>query len=493
MSTYYIAGYPVSDELYHYGVKGQSWGRRRFQNLDGSLTVLGRQHYDVGAPLDANGQPSTYQYRSPQQTQSQAQSQAQSSAQSRYAQQQAAQFQAQVQAQRQRMQGVVEVNDKTSVANAQRSLQNLGYDLKKYGADGKVGDETRSAINAFKRDHGMQQDGKLDLATSKMIKSESKNSLKKGAKGESVSRMQDTLKSLGYSLDKYGSDGKFGAETQKALNEFKKAHGLPENGVYDGVTRTAMARELAAKAAPAQSQYQPQSQTMTNMPQQPASTQPVNIPPANVAQDPQTTADMQSPQSESNTTRDVDAKDATGDSIKKKKAENKHTEQRGQRKTEQILKTLSDSGSQIADQHKVLSKALSVAAGKAGEAIGDAARKVSSAHGSLVSTVSSAASSVKDAADRRAKMYDGILETSRTVSASTLRIEKDIQRASDKLVKQHNKLVSELTVLSRDTRKAAKKTSKQAKKTARSISSFFNSARSTLDRGSNALASWFGI
>ena len=35
------------DELYHHGVKGQKWGRRRFQNPDGSLTQEGYQHYGM--------------------------------------------------------------------------------------------------------------------------------------------------------------------------------------------------------------------------------------------------------------------------------------------------------------------------------------------------------------------------------------------------------------------------------------------------------------
>lgn len=33
------------DELVHYGVKGQKWGRRRYQNKDGSLTAEGKKHY----------------------------------------------------------------------------------------------------------------------------------------------------------------------------------------------------------------------------------------------------------------------------------------------------------------------------------------------------------------------------------------------------------------------------------------------------------------
>lgn len=32
-------------ELYHHGIKGQRWGVRRFQNLDGTRTALGRKRY----------------------------------------------------------------------------------------------------------------------------------------------------------------------------------------------------------------------------------------------------------------------------------------------------------------------------------------------------------------------------------------------------------------------------------------------------------------
>ena len=45
----------MSNELYHFGIKGQKWGIRRFQNKNGGLTSAGRKRYDDNESGNSSG------------------------------------------------------------------------------------------------------------------------------------------------------------------------------------------------------------------------------------------------------------------------------------------------------------------------------------------------------------------------------------------------------------------------------------------------------
>ena len=49
--------YNYTDELYHDGTKGMKWGRRLYQNKDGSLTPLGRLRYRKMRKEQAQSEP----------------------------------------------------------------------------------------------------------------------------------------------------------------------------------------------------------------------------------------------------------------------------------------------------------------------------------------------------------------------------------------------------------------------------------------------------
>ena len=64
--------------------------------------------------------------------------------------------------------------------------------------------------------------------------------LKYGDEGEDIRILQTDLMQLGYALPKYGADGDFGSETEKAVRHFQQEHQLPEDGVMDDEDYTAL-------------------------------------------------------------------------------------------------------------------------------------------------------------------------------------------------------------------------------------------------------------
>lgn len=57
--------------------------------------------------------------------------------------------------------------------------------------------------------------------------------LKRGCEGDDVKELQADLMKLGYALPKYGADGDYGSETERAVKQFQLAYGLPDDGVMN--------------------------------------------------------------------------------------------------------------------------------------------------------------------------------------------------------------------------------------------------------------------
>lgn len=85
--------------------------------------------------------------------------------------------------------------------------------------------------------------------------------LRQGSRGDTVKILQENLMTLGYSLPKYGVDGKYGAETDQAVRAFQATAGLETDGIYDSKTHAAM---MAALADIAYSHENSPAKTTTN-------------------------------------------------------------------------------------------------------------------------------------------------------------------------------------------------------------------------------------
>lgn len=69
---------------------------------------------------------------------------------------------------------------------------------------------------------------------------DTKPTLRKGDKGEFVTLLQTLLIGRNYSLPKYGADGSFGKETEDAVKQFQRDHGLTADGIVGKMTWAAL-------------------------------------------------------------------------------------------------------------------------------------------------------------------------------------------------------------------------------------------------------------
>ena len=83
--------------------------------------------------------------------------------------------------------------------------------------------------------------------------------LARGCKGEDVRELQNNLLELGYKLPKYGADGDFGAETERAVEEFQRYYGCAEDGIFGAESLEAMNEALGQEPeeTPSDEQYYP--------------------------------------------------------------------------------------------------------------------------------------------------------------------------------------------------------------------------------------------
>ena len=72
--------------------------------------------------------------------------------------------------------------------------------------------------------------------------------LRKGCKGDDVKELQADLMKLGFALPKYGADGDFGGETEKAVREFQVTHNLTPDGVMHSDDFSVLFAALDGKA-----------------------------------------------------------------------------------------------------------------------------------------------------------------------------------------------------------------------------------------------------
>lgn len=110
------------------------------------------------------------------------------------------------------------------------------------GADGQFGSGTESAVKRFQSEHGLDADGIVGQQTvAALARADSSATaavIQLGARGDSVTDIQNRLSSNGY--DTKGIDGVYGDGTANAVRAFQTAAGIDATGVVDVRTQRAI-------------------------------------------------------------------------------------------------------------------------------------------------------------------------------------------------------------------------------------------------------------
>ena len=126
----------------------------------------------------------------------------------------------------------------STVKALQEALNAAGYGPLK--VDAKYGTQTVEAVRGYQRDKGLKVDGVAGPDTLAALGVTSLDredvTLRPGMSGAAVSDLQDTLALYGYPVG--ATDGKYGAQTTRAVRLFQKLNGLKVDGVAGKATLT---------------------------------------------------------------------------------------------------------------------------------------------------------------------------------------------------------------------------------------------------------------
>ncbi len=116
-------------------------------------------------------------------------------------------------------------DENENVKQMQEALNDLGY--KTNGIDGKYGTGTVKAVEAFQKAFKLKVDGIAGKKTLELLFE--KATLRYGTSNSEVTKLQQKLKDLGYSIGSV--DGKYGPSTKNAVKAFQRKNGLKADGV----------------------------------------------------------------------------------------------------------------------------------------------------------------------------------------------------------------------------------------------------------------------